>query len=68
MGIHIITNEKVAIKILEKDKITDKDDLDRIIREMKYLKTLNHPNIIKVFEVYLNIYLIRSLKITDIIL
>jgi serine/threonine protein kinase len=68
LGIHIITNEKVAIKILEKDKITDKDDLDRIIREMKYLKTLNHPNIIKVFEVYLNIYLIRSLKITDIIL
>ena len=50
-AIHIPTEERVAIKILEKSKIKETDDLNRIIREMKILRTLNHPNIIKVFEV-----------------
>ena len=33
LGIHIPTEEKVAIKILEKDKIQDREDLERISRE-----------------------------------
>lgn len=51
LGIHLPTNEKVAVKILEKSKITEKDDLNRVMREMKFLKTLDHMNIIKIFEV-----------------
>ena len=51
LGIHKATNEKVAIKILEKSKIKEKDDLQRIIREMQILNELNHPNIVKVYEI-----------------
>ena len=46
LGYHIPTGEKVSIKILEKDKIQDKEDLKRISREIKIIKLLNHPNII----------------------
>jgi len=51
LGQHIPTGENVAIKILEKDKIIDKDDVVRIEREMKICKSLNHLNIIKIFQV-----------------
>ena len=34
MGTHLITGEKVAIKILEKDKIKDQSDVERVTREM----------------------------------
>ena len=44
LGIHKVTNQKVAIKILEKD------DLERIIREMDIIRQLKHPNIAKVYE------------------
>ena len=60
LGIHIPTEEQVAIKILEKDRIQDKEDLARISREINILKKLNHPNIIKIYDVrlrYLIIYL-----------
>lgn len=59
LGIHIPTEEQVAIKILEKDRIQDKEDLDRISREINILKKLNHPNIIKIYDVslcYLIVY------------
>ena len=46
MGVHTITNEKVAIKILEKSKITNQQDIDMITREIKILKKIRHPNII----------------------
>ena len=45
------TNEKVAIKILEKDKILEPEDLERLNREITILKKLNHQNIIKIYEV-----------------
>ena len=50
LGIHKVTNQKVAIKILEKSKIVEKDDLERIIREMDIIRQLNHPNIARVYE------------------
>ena len=59
LGIHIPTEEQVAIKILEKDRIQDKEDLARISREINILKKLNHPNIIKIYDVslcYLIVY------------
>jgi len=46
LGTHLITNEKVAIKILEKDKINDKSDVERVTREIHILKIVRHPNVI----------------------
>ena len=43
---HTLTNEKVAIKILEKNRIKDKKDIERISREIKILKKVRHPNVI----------------------
>jgi 5'-AMP-activated protein kinase, catalytic alpha subunit len=46
LATHTLTNEKVAIKILEKSRIKDKKDIERISREIKILKKVRHPNII----------------------
>ena len=51
LGIHIPTGEKVAIKILEKSKIEDNEDLQCINREISFLKNLSHPNIISIYEI-----------------
>ena len=52
LGVHRITQKKVAIKILDKNKIESKDDLERIIREMQILTEMDHQNVIKVFKIY----------------
>ena len=54
LAIHIITGEKVAIKILQKNLIKDQNEYDRIEREIKYLKLFSHPNIIQIYEVIEN--------------
>lgn len=46
MAEHILTKERVAIKILEKARIKDRKDIDRISREIKILKKVRHPNVI----------------------
>ena len=51
MGTHKLTREKVAIKILEKNKITDVTDVERVAREIHILKLIRHPNIIQLFEI-----------------
>ena len=51
MGTHKLTREKVAIKILEKSKITDVTDVERVAREIHILKLIRHPNIIQLFEI-----------------
>lgn len=38
LGTHILTGEKVAVKVLEKSRIKDKKDVERISREIKILK------------------------------
>ena len=52
LGIYIPTNEKVAIKIIEKDRMTDKDDVVRLKREFDMLSKFNHPNVILVTEIF----------------
>ena len=52
LALHKITNEEVAIKILEKAKIKNNKDLERIDKEIKYMKMLNHPNIVKIYEIF----------------
>ena len=39
------------MKILEKEKIKDKKDVERITREIKILKKVRHPNVIQLYEV-----------------
>jgi 5'-AMP-activated protein kinase, catalytic alpha subunit len=51
MGTHILTGEKVAVKILEKIKILGQDDKTRVEREIKILKCLRHNNIIQLYSV-----------------
>lgn len=51
LGTHLVTGEKVAVKILEKDKIVDAADVERVSREVKVLKMLRHPNLIQLYEI-----------------
>jgi len=46
VGTHTITGEQVAIKILEKDRIKDRADVERVTREINILKKVRHPNVI----------------------
>ena len=41
------------MKILEKEKINDQKDVERITREIKILKKVRHPNVIQLYEVSL---------------
>ena len=50
LGINKSTGEKVAIKILEKRKIKNKNDKIRIERELSILKKINHINIVKIIQ------------------
>ena len=54
LGIHKPTNEKVAIKILEKSKIIEKDDEIRVTRELEMMQKFNHNNVILVTEIFSN--------------
>lgn len=45
------SKERVAIKILEKEKIVDENDIERITREIQILKLIRHPNIIQLYEI-----------------
>jgi 5'-AMP-activated protein kinase catalytic alpha subunit len=47
-----MTGEKVAIKILEKNRIIDVADIERVSREIHILKLIRHPNIIQLYEVF----------------
>ena len=51
LGEHIKTKQKVAIKILNKEKIKAKEDSIRIKREIKILSMMDHPNIIKTYKI-----------------
>ena len=52
LGLNKITGEKVAIKILDKSKILQKEDSDRIIREMSILSKMDHSNVIKIYQIF----------------
>ena len=62
-GTHIMTGDKVAIKILEKDKIKDHSDIERINREITILKKVRHPQVVQLYEMIENndyLYLIME--------
>ena len=45
------TNEKVAIKIMQKNKIILDEDKTRLEREIQVLKILRHPNLVHLYSV-----------------
>ncbi|EDV26169.1 uncharacterized protein TRIADDRAFT_23373, partial [Trichoplax adhaerens] len=47
---HRITSTQVAIKIIDKDQL-DKNNLAKIYREVQIMKLMDHPNIIKLYQV-----------------
>jgi 5'-AMP-activated protein kinase catalytic alpha subunit len=51
VGTHLLTDEKVAVKILEKDKIVDAADAERVSREIQILKILRHPVVVQLYEI-----------------
>jgi len=44
------SQKKVAVKIILKSKL-DEDTLKKVYREVRIMKLLNHPNIIRLYEV-----------------
>ena len=52
LGIYLPTGEKVAIKIIEKERIIEKDDILRVKREFEMLALFNNPYIIIVAEIF----------------
>ncbi|KAJ3323357.1 hypothetical protein HDV06_001877 [Boothiomyces sp. JEL0866] len=48
---HIETDEKVAIKLIEKCQIQSPKQVARLQREIRFLKLLHHPHIVKVIDV-----------------
>ncbi|XP_063226737.1 maternal embryonic leucine zipper kinase-like isoform X2 [Bacillus rossius redtenbacheri] len=49
VGIHVLTGEKVAIKIMEKNTLGE--DLPRVKMEIEALKSLSHHHICKLYQV-----------------
>ncbi|XP_060736961.1 serine/threonine-protein kinase MARK1 isoform X1 [Tachysurus vachellii] len=47
---HILTGREVAVKIIDKTQLNP-TSLQKLFREVRIMKILNHPNIVKLFEV-----------------
>lgn len=61
---HSKTSQKFAIKALSKSKIKEHSELEKIYNEVSIMLIINHPNIIKLYEVlssFSKIYLIMEL-------
>ena len=51
VAVHRHTQQQVAVKVLEKQRIKDAGDVDRVMRELNILKRLRHPHIVQLYEV-----------------
>ncbi|KAM4611694.1 serine/threonine-protein kinase MARK2-like isoform 2-T2 [Polymixia lowei] len=47
---HVLTSKEVAVKIIDKTQLNS-SSLQKLFREVRIMKLLNHPNIVKLFEV-----------------
>ena len=54
LGINKLTKEKVAIKIMNKKKM-DTSDIELMRTEIEILKICQHPNIIRLYDIFENI-------------
>ncbi|KAK6302129.1 serine/threonine-protein kinase BRSK1-like isoform X1 [Coregonus clupeaformis] len=53
LGVHCITGQKVAIKIVNREKLSD-SVLMKVEREIAILKLIEHPHVLKLHDVYEN--------------
>ncbi|CAG9322911.1 unnamed protein product [Blepharisma stoltei] len=53
LGRHKTTDEQMAVKTINLSTVTE-SQIDRILEEVKILRLLSHPNIIEVFDVYID--------------
>ena len=60
-GIHKESGRKVAVKIINKRDMSFKD-LELMKTEIEILKICQHPNIIRLYDVYEKIYFIHISK------
>lgn len=51
MAVHHLSGRRVAVKIIDKAKLTDPNEAKRIQREIRVMRHLTHECIIKLFEV-----------------
>ncbi|KAJ3092186.1 MAP/microtubule affinity-regulating kinase 4 [Quaeritorhiza haematococci] len=51
LAYHVHTGEKFAIKVIEKSQIQSPKQVARLQREIRFLKLLHHPHIVKVYDV-----------------
>ncbi|KAH7671765.1 Non-specific serine/threonine protein kinase protein [Dioscorea alata] len=51
LGFNMDTNDRVAIKIIDKKMVLDNKLMDQVKREISTMKLLHHPNIVKIYEV-----------------
>ena len=53
MGTHCVMGKKVAIKIINKDKLSE-SVLQKVEREIAIMKLIEHPNVLALYDVYEN--------------
>lgn len=46
---HRIAGERVAVKVLEKKRMQQAEDIERVGREIAILKMLKHPNVVRLW-------------------
>ena len=51
LAVHKVSGQKVALKIIARQKLITRDMAGRIEREIQYLQLLRHPHIIKLYTV-----------------
>ncbi|KAI5805678.1 BcSNF1, Snf1-like protein kinase [Geopyxis carbonaria] len=51
LAVHEVTGQKVALKIISRKNLTNRDMAGRVEREIAYLQLLRHPHIIKLYTV-----------------
>lgn len=52
-GTHCVQGKKVAIKIINKDKLTE-SVLQKVEREIAIMKLIEHPHVLGLYDVYEN--------------
>uniref|UniRef100_A0A7M4FFY5 non-specific serine/threonine protein kinase n=1 Tax=Crocodylus porosus TaxID=8502 RepID=A0A7M4FFY5_CROPO len=53
LGVHCVTCQKVAIKIVNREKLSE-SVLMKVEREIAILKLIEHPHVLKLHDVYEN--------------
>lgn len=53
MGVHCISGRKVAVKIVNREKLSD-NVLLKVEREIAIMKLIEHPHVLGLYDVYEN--------------